>query len=133
MANRGNRSFDNPEPPEEVADHLCEIYKSRIYFQPLPLFRLDSLRARLTAFPRFLRFSFLALAVRYSDHPHYAGVRADAIEFYAKSAQRTVDDIVAEGAANINVLRALCLLSLHNILGELKSSSSLALVLPGCC
>lgn len=98
-----------------MLEFYAEVYKSSIYFQPLPVLAVDGLRARVQVFPRFLQFSFLALALLYSDHPHYAGSEADAANFYAKSAQRTIDEIVAAGTAGIEVYQALCFLSLYHV------------------
>lgn len=95
--------------------HYTEVYKTSIYFQPLPILALDGLTSRAHVFPRFLQSSILALALLYSSHPYFAGSEVEAASFYAKSTQRTVDEVVAAGSVSLEVLQALCFLSLYQV------------------
>lgn len=88
-----------------------------MYFQPLPLFSIDGFRARLDVIPRFLRFSFLALALHSSTHPFFSGFQTEAINYFSASAQRAIDDSLEGGYTNIEVLQALCWVSLYLVKG----------------
>ncbi|KAF7556914.1 hypothetical protein G7046_g6175 [Stylonectria norvegica] len=107
------------ELPKEVLDHFVEIYRSHIYFQPLPLFEPEELRVSLDPAPDFLRQSFLAIALNFCDHYFYCGEGKKAAECYMSSARKTVMAMAAESVTSLEleVLQSLCLLALYDILG----------------
>ncbi|KAH7121783.1 hypothetical protein B0J13DRAFT_158501 [Dactylonectria estremocensis] len=105
-----------PEPPSELLGHFVDIYRGKIYFQPLPLFNLKSLRDELLSFPNHLRWLFLALALRHSNHPFFAGVESEAVEFYTTHSRNVTMELAIRGVAGAEVLQSLCLLALCEIL-----------------
>ncbi|KAH7121546.1 hypothetical protein EDB81DRAFT_847646 [Dactylonectria macrodidyma] len=109
------RQLSAPEPPPEVLDHFVNIYPDKIYFQPLPLFNLKTLRGELPAFPNYLRWLFLTLALRHTEHPFFLGVESEAIEFYTKHSRNATMELSIRGDTNVEVLQSLCLLALCEI------------------
>ncbi|KAH6962089.1 hypothetical protein BKA56DRAFT_598308 [Ilyonectria sp. MPI-CAGE-AT-0026] len=105
-----------PEPPSEVLDHFVEIYREKMYFQPLPLFNLSSLREGLATFPNHLRWAFLALTLHHSNHSFYSGMEYEAIRFYTASSRSIAMDLSIKGATEIEVLQSICLLALCEII-----------------
>lgn len=67
--------------------------------------------------PNFLRFSFYALLLHYTDPFYYSNRKQVAIAFYTESAQKSVDDLASQGIASIQIIHSLCFLSLVDILG----------------
>lgn len=112
-----SRSLANPDPPAEVVEQMLDIYETKIYFQPLPLFAVRDLRAQITGFPQFLRWSFFALCLHYLESPFYSGNEALAIDAYMSSAQQTAMGLAAEGTTDAHVVQSLCLLALCEIMG----------------
>ncbi|KAJ4197291.1 hypothetical protein NW759_016314 [Fusarium solani] len=102
----------NPEPPLELLHDFVTVYREKLYFQPLPLFDPRRLQSKIASFPHYLRWSFLALALNYTSHNFYYGLESKAIEYYATSARSIVVDMAADGIPKLEVLQALCLLSL---------------------
>lgn len=89
-----------------------------MYFQPLPLFNLSSLREELAIFPYHLRWAFLALALRHSNHAFYLGMEYEAIGFYTAGSRNIAMDLSMKGATEIEVLQSICLLALYDIIGK---------------
>lgn len=112
-----NRSSSNPEPPSGVLDDFAAIYASRIYFQPLPQFKPKDLRASIDLWPSFVRYSFYALLLHYTEPCFYTNTKQAAIAFYTESAQKSVDELASQGIASVQILHSLCFLSLIDILG----------------
>ncbi|KAF4964774.1 hypothetical protein FSARC_7373 [Fusarium sarcochroum] len=108
-------STANPNPPSEALDHLVEVYRIKFHLQPLQLFELRDLKRLLTTSPRFLLWSFLALTVRYSNHDFYTGQEAEAVEYYASSAQQAVTSLASEGIPKLEIVQALCILVLVDV------------------
>lgn len=106
------------QPPVEVLRDLVEVYRTVIHFQPLPLFDPDDLLSRLTVFPQYLLWSFLALTLAFTSHEFYRNHQADAIELYACLAKDTVMKEAVEGSLKREVVQSLCLLSLKEIKGK---------------
>jgi hypothetical protein len=94
-----------------------EIYRTKVYFQPLPLFSLQGLREKLQLSSQFLRWSFLALCLHYTDCTFYGGRKAQALEFYADASREMVMSLAAEGVTTTEVEQTLCLLILGDIMG----------------
>ncbi|KAM6532661.1 hypothetical protein FALCPG4_005713 [Fusarium falciforme] len=109
-------SPSNPEPPAQVLDYLVNVYKTKIYFQPLPLLALADLPTRVPRFPRYLRWSFLSLCLRHSESYFYHEREAQAVEFYTASSQELTMTLAAEGVATAEVIQSLCLLALGDIM-----------------
>lgn len=108
----------SPDPPSEVLDHLVEVYRTKLHFQPLQLFRLVGLREYLLASPQFLRWSFLGLILHFSSHEFYSGREAEAIEFYSTSSRQEVTSLALQGIPRLEVLQALSLLVLVDVAGK---------------
>lgn len=89
-----------------------------MYFQPLPLFNLNSLREELATFPNHLRWAFLALALGHSNHSFYSGMEYEAIGFYTAGSRNIAMDLSMKGATEIDVLQSICLLALCEIIGK---------------
>lgn len=89
-----------------------------MYFQPLPLFNLSSLREELATFPNHLRWAFLALALHHSNHSFYSGIEHEAIGFYTADSRNIAMDLSMKGATEIEVLQSICLLALCDIIGK---------------
>lgn len=113
----------SPDPPSEVLDHLVEVYRIKLHFQPLQLFRLVGLRDHLLTSPQFLRWSFLALTLHFSSHEFYSGCEAEAIEFYGTSSRQEATGLALQGIPRLEVLQALSLLVLVDVAGKYCTSS----------
>lgn len=114
-----------------MLEHLVRVYQEKIYFQPLPLFNLHHLKDQLLSFPYYLRWGFLALTLHYDSHSYYWGTESEAIEFYTTCSRSIAMELSNEGAANVDVLRLLCLLAVCEIIGpfvDLSSSRLLTLI-----
>ncbi|KAB8208572.1 hypothetical protein BDV34DRAFT_189838 [Aspergillus parasiticus] len=125
MLPRVGRSDSNPcfapshlEPPVEVLNHFVEVYRTRIHFQPLPLFNLEGLRDRLATSPRFLLHSFLALSLNFGSHEFYRGREQEAVQFYTRFAEDGTMKLAVEGISKIEVIESLCLLALKDLFGQ---------------
>lgn len=106
------------EPPDEVIDIAIDAYSKKVYFQPLPLFNLQGLRENFDSFPQFLQWGFLALCLRYFNHPFYRGKEASAIDFYTTASRKIAMAVAFEGAAKLEIQQALCLLALCDTMGK---------------
>ncbi|KAM0344176.1 hypothetical protein ACHAPU_007898 [Fusarium lateritium] len=102
----------NPEPPANVLAHFVDVYREKLYFQPLPLFDPQRQQSKIGTLPQYLRWSLLALALHYTSHDFYYGLEAKAVEYYTKSARGVVVDMAAEGVVQLEVMQTLCLLAL---------------------
>lgn len=94
------------------------MYREKMYFQPLPLFKLSNLREELATFPNYLRWAFFALALRHSNHPFYSGMKYEAIGFYTAGSRNIAMDLSMKGVTEISLLQSICLLALCEIIGE---------------
>ncbi|KAF7591893.1 hypothetical protein BBP40_000940 [Aspergillus hancockii] len=108
----------HPEPPIQVLDYLVNVYRDRIHLQPLPLFNLGGLRARLAASPQFLRWSFLALTLSLSSHDFYRNRESDAGQLYARCAEDSVMRLAAEGSSKLDVIVSSCILALRDLIRQ---------------
>ncbi|KIW23627.1 uncharacterized protein PV07_11813 [Cladophialophora immunda] len=104
-----------PEPPPQVLDYLVDIYRKKIHLQPLPLLSPEDLRTIIDNSPQYLRWSFLALTVSFSNHDFYKGKSSEAIKLYSRSAADTVMKLAAGGNSRVDVLQSLCLLAFKDI------------------
>ena len=93
-----------------------DIYKSKVYFQPLPLLDFQDLRERVLRFPQFLRWSLFAICLPYLESRFYREAESRAIDYYTTSSQKVVMNLAAEGVATVEVIQALCLLTLSDIM-----------------
>lgn len=89
-----------------------------MYFQPLPLFDVQNLTTVLESSPRFLRWIFLAAALKFTSHPHYRGSEKQAVELYVTTCRNVVTELASAGTLRLDVLRSLCLLALVDIYGK---------------
>ncbi|OQV05766.1 Fungal Zn2-Cys6 binuclear cluster domain-containing protein [Cladophialophora immunda] len=110
-------SFEStrPEPPPQVLDYLVDIYRKKIHLQPLPLLNPEDLRTIIDNSPQYLRWSFLALTVSFSNHDFYKGKSSEAIKLYSRSAADTVMKLAAGGNSRVDILQSLCLLAFKDI------------------
>ncbi|KAL6355921.1 hypothetical protein LRP88_09504 [Fusarium phalaenopsidis] len=103
-------------PSSESLDKAVEVYGTRLYFQPLPLFRPEGLRDRVEGFPLFLQWIFLALSLSNLPYDSNSAKEADLIHLQARSARDTVLELAMRGTAKLEISQALCLLALADIL-----------------
>ncbi|KAM6540275.1 hypothetical protein FALCPG4_001996 [Fusarium falciforme] len=103
-------------PSSESLDKAVEVYGTRLYFQPLPLFRPEGLRDRVEGFPLFLQWIFLALSLSNLPYDSNSAKEADLIHLRARSARDTVLELAMRGTAKLEISQALCLLALADIL-----------------
>lgn len=106
----------SPEPTRHVIEHFANIYSEKIHLQPLPLFDSEKLLDHLSASPRYLLWSFIAVVLHFGTHSFYSGCDTQAVSFYTRSANDSVAKLAADGVAKTEVLQAICLLALRNIL-----------------
>lgn len=106
----------------EVLGHFIEVYRTRIHFQPLPLFNLEGLRDRLATSPRFLLHSFLALSLNFDSHEFYRGKEQEAVQLYSRSAEDATMKLAVEGISKIEVIESLCLLAVKDLIGKVSGS-----------
>ncbi|KAF9891514.1 hypothetical protein FE257_003981 [Aspergillus nanangensis] len=104
-----------PHPSPEDLAHFVEIYRTKLDCQPLPLFNIDSLSIEAAYLPQFLLRSFLAITVVFTEHRFYGSSKAEAIEFYTRTAREAVIHLATEGHISLHVLQALCLLTLGDL------------------
>ncbi|KAH6986645.1 hypothetical protein EDB80DRAFT_756413 [Ilyonectria destructans] len=109
------QSPSNAEPPLESLEYFIEIYHQKLYFQPLPLFDIAILRSKFQLFPRYLRWVFLALTLKFSNHYFYDTKEPQAIEFYTTSCRNIVMEQASDGVKKLEILQSLCLLALCEI------------------
>lgn len=98
-----------------MLESLVDVYRSKLHFQPLPLFRLQLLADQLLAGPRFLLWSFLSLILTMSSHDFYKDRESIAEDFYARSSEDIVMRLAWGGDQRPEVARALCLIALKHI------------------
>ncbi|RSM13074.1 hypothetical protein CEP52_002020 [Fusarium oligoseptatum] len=103
-------------PSSESLNKAVEVYGTRLYFQPLPLFRPEGLRDRVESFPLFLQWIFLALSLSNLPYDSNSAKEADLIHLRARSARDTVLELAMRGTAKLEISQALCLLALADIL-----------------
>lgn len=106
----------SPEPPSHVLEHFVNLYVEKIHVQPLPLFDPEKLLNHLSASPRYLLWSFMAVVLHFGTHPFYRDNEAQAVSFYIRSANESCTKLAADGIARTEVLQATCLLAMRNIL-----------------
>lgn len=68
--------------------------------------------------PKYVLWSFLALNLALGRNEFYHGQEADAIDFYVREAEDSVNKLAAEGVYSPELIQSLCLLSLVYIRGE---------------
>ncbi|KAM6522927.1 hypothetical protein FALCPG4_012539 [Fusarium falciforme] len=103
------------DPPPDALNHFVQIYKTTLHLQPLPLFHPDDLWERMAILPQFLLHSFLALMLKFSSHEFYHGEEVEAASFYNRLAADVTMRLAFDGAPRLEVIQALCLLTLRNI------------------
>ncbi|KAH6951902.1 hypothetical protein DER45DRAFT_587567 [Fusarium avenaceum] len=106
-----------PDPPPEVIAYFIKEYGTTVHLQPLPLFDLGNLTAKLASAPRYLVHSFLALMLEFSSHGFYDGKQQQAASYYNGSAVATTQQLASEGKPRVELIQALCMLSLKDIKG----------------
>lgn len=106
----------SPEPMRHVLEHFVNIYIERAHLQPLPLFDPENLLDHLSAGPNYLLWSFMALVLHFGAHSFYSGCEGQAVSFYTRSGNNSVTKLAADGVAKTEMLQAICLLALRNIL-----------------
>ncbi|KAK5379271.1 hypothetical protein LTR20_009927 [Exophiala xenobiotica] len=111
----GLPSEPEPEPSREVLQHALNVYREEVHLQPLPLFSLQSLPKRLAEASPCLRWSFLSLCLSLSPALP-VGTDSDAGQRYSRSGHQAVLELASEGTATLEVLEALCLLTLSDMI-----------------
>ena len=94
------------------------MYRNKLHYQPLQLFKLIGLRGYILTSPQFLRWSFLALILHFGSHEFYLGREAEAVEFYSTSSRQEITSLALRGIPNLEVLQALSLLVLVDVAGK---------------
>lgn len=111
-------NIHSPYPPSQVWPQFVEIYRAKVYFQPFPLFDHAGLTSQIPHWPPYLLQSFLAICLVFGDHPFYRPHKWSAHNYYVQSSRETTIPLAAEGVASLEVLQALCLLTLCDIAGQ---------------
>ncbi|KAE8312382.1 hypothetical protein BDV41DRAFT_565172 [Aspergillus transmontanensis] len=104
-----------PYPPAEVIFQLIEVYKSRIHFQPFPLFDVALLPSRWSQWPHYLLQSFLAASLTFADSSFHGNMKSCTTDRFVNLARMTAIPLAAEGMASLQVLQSLCLLTICDI------------------
>ncbi|CAH0048535.1 unnamed protein product, partial [Clonostachys solani] len=110
-------SNESPVLTSDIINHFIAVYKTKVYFQPLPLFCLQTLQNELDESPRYLLWSFVALCLHYTSHDYFTRPR-EAVEYYRQLSQKAVNEEVDKGVTSTQVLQTLCCLSLCDIIGK---------------
>ncbi|KIV78242.1 hypothetical protein PV11_09978 [Exophiala sideris] len=100
----------------DVLEYAVNVYRTKVHLQPLPLFNLQGLSDRLAESSPFLRWSFLALCLNLAPPAPSAGQDLDAGQRYSRMSHQVVTRLAAEGTATLEVLEALCLLALSDMI-----------------
>ncbi|KAE8324723.1 hypothetical protein BDV39DRAFT_180090 [Aspergillus sergii] len=104
-----------PYPPAEVIFQLIEVYKSKIHFQPFPLFDVALLPSRWSQWPHYLLQSFLAASLTFADSSFHGNMKSCTTDRFVNLARMTAIPLAAEGMASLQVLQSLCLLTICDI------------------
>ncbi|KAK6823807.1 hypothetical protein RU639_006240 [Aspergillus parasiticus] len=104
-----------PYPPAEVIFQLIEVYKSKIHFQPFPLFDVALLPSRWSQWPPYLLQSFLAASLTFADSSFHGNMKSCTTDRFVNLARMTAIPLAAEGMASLQVLQSLCLLTICDI------------------
>ncbi|KAF4962168.1 hypothetical protein FSARC_9742 [Fusarium sarcochroum] len=99
---RRKLSPENSDPSPELLYHLVKVYREHLYFQPLPLFDVDRIHGSLQSFPSFLRWAFLAIALRFIEHPIYGGRTTQANKCYIAS-RNAVMQLALDGVRKVEM------------------------------
>ncbi|KAF4996693.1 hypothetical protein FGRMN_4351 [Fusarium graminum] len=122
-------------PPREALAHFVDIYSSTVHLQPLPLFEPHNLGKLLDSAPQYLLHSFLALMLDFSTHRFYGNKHSEAAAYYTRSAVSSTQQLASEGKPKVEVIQALCLLTLKDIRGMIlfliKFTQSFSYPMPG--
>lgn len=104
-------------PPQEVVVESVGFYLRYCHKQPLWLFDEEDLLKPEQCSQEVI-FGILALALRYSENPFFAG-RIDKLCLeYAESARGLIMLRIAQGNAQLATIQSLCLLALANFICE---------------
>lgn len=109
------RSPQTPEPSPEALAHCLSIFRSMLI---LPILNPELIEEDIKDGPDYLRWAFMALALKFSSHPFYSGVENEAIKFYGSYAQKTVDACGVESIPPTTVMHSLIFLALADIHGR---------------
>ena len=111
------------DPPSSVLNHFINVYRRKLHLQPLPLFNSEDIQKWLTASPKFLLWSFLALTLNFSSHDFYPKDKeSDFSTLYTRSAEESLLSLAVEGTPRVEVVQALCLLAVRHIAGKFVHS-----------
>lgn len=105
------------EYSDKALDNAIQVYKTKIHLQPLPLFSMQGLSDYLAESSPFLRYSFLALCLNFIPTSPTSGLNSDTSRNYSRVSHESVMKLVSKGTATLEILQALCLLALNDILG----------------
>lgn len=97
---------------------LIEIYKSKIHFQPFPLFDIALLPSQWPQWPPYLLHSFLAASLTFTDTSFHENMKSFSTDRFINLARMMAVPLAAEGIPSLPVLQSLCLLTICDIAGR---------------
>lgn len=97
----------------------CEIYGTTMHFQPLPLLDPTTLAQDWSHFPECLCQSLVAAAMIHIDTSDPIETRMQTIRSSYTSARNTTLSLVLNGKMSVQLIQALCLLSLVILAGKM--------------
>ncbi|KAJ4273500.1 hypothetical protein NW764_012045 [Fusarium oxysporum] len=104
--------------PQDVFTHFLQVYSQTVHLQPLPLFDLATLGRKLNNAPQYFLDSFLALMLEFTTHEYFRNKHAEASSYYSRSAATTIQRLAAEGKHQVEIVQALCMMTLRDIAGK---------------
>ncbi|KAH8680352.1 fungal-specific transcription factor domain-containing protein [Ilyonectria robusta] len=118
-------------PPPHVLRSLLDTYFSRVHNRPYSFFHQASFEQRLEneIVPKCLLFAMLALAVRFSDAPYFAGRIHDAAAAYSRQSWLCVieDHLSVDENLDLSVIQTVALLAIVDYTAGRTSSGWLRL------
>ncbi len=111
------RSAQDPEPSREALRHCLNTLRS-MPLLVLPIISPEIIETEIHTCQSYLRWSFLALSLRLSNHPYYFGAETEALNFYRNSAQQAVDEFGEGDPPPVCVIQSLIFLALGDIYGK---------------
>ena len=108
-------------PSAEELQLAVDIYTAKLHYRPLPLLSPQGLANRLISGPPFLCWSLLELCSHF--HSATTLVSSDVVG-HARTSRQSVFELVADGNGITDVLEALCILALSDMIGNYSCLSS---------
>lgn len=121
----------SPTPSQQALDQCVKAYSTKIHAQPLQLFNIDHIAEDLLSSPQYLLWSFLALTLKLCTPDFYQGKEEEAEIFYSDAAHQTIEVLVREGNVRTDLVQALCLLALSEVMSCLPAKAWMTIGMAG--